>query len=124
MRHSVETRLPFIDYKTLETALSINMEYKIKEGWTKYLLRKAVENILPEDVVWRKNKLGFTAPEKTWLSSIESDMKEKIFASNIIKTISNLNKLSKSYHKLSYKTKWRLYNVAVWEKVYDVKTDF
>jgi asparagine synthase (glutamine-hydrolysing) len=121
MRHSIETRLPFIDYKTLETAFSTNIEYKINEGWTKYLLRKVVDDILPEDVVWRKNKLGFAAPEKTWLESIDADMKEKIFSSNIIETVSNLKKLSKNYNKLSYKTKWRLYNIAVWENIYDVK---
>ncbi|QFR48895.1 asparagine synthase (glutamine-hydrolyzing) [Sulfurimonas lithotrophica] len=121
MRHSIETRLPFIDYKTLETAFSTNMEYKINDGWTKYLLRKVVDDILPEDVVWRKNKLGFAAPEKTWLESIDADMKEKIFSSNIIKTVSNLNKLSINYNKLSYRIKWRLYNIAVWENIYDVK---
>lgn len=42
MRHSIETRLPFIDYKTLESTLNINIEYKIKDGWTKYILRKVI----------------------------------------------------------------------------------
>ena len=39
MRHSIETRLPFIDYKTLQVALSINSKHKINDGWTKYIIR-------------------------------------------------------------------------------------
>src|ERR1035437_3089019 len=44
MYHSLESRLPFIDYRLVETALSINNRYKIKDGWTKYILRKAIED--------------------------------------------------------------------------------
>lgn len=119
MRHSIETRLPFLDYKVLETALSTNNNYKIKDGWTKYLLRKAVNEILPQNIVWRKNKFGFEAPTKSWLSGIDHDMKKIIKKSNIINKISN----NIEFDKLDNKQKWKIFNIAKWEQIYNVKID-
>lgn len=117
MIHSIETRLPFIDYSVLEVALGINSGIKIKNGWTKYLLRKAVENILPTSVVWRKNKFGFEAPEKSWLYSLDEEIKNEIMKSSILK------KLLKDvpFSKLNEGQKWKLYNIAKWEEIYQVK---
>ena len=117
MRHSVEARLPFLDYRLLETALHIRSKYKIKDGWTKYILRKAMEGILPDQVIWRKNKLGFNAPEKTWIDSIREDMEGAISGSKIIKAISRKPIDSKT---LDYTMLWHLYSIAKWEKVHDV----
>lgn len=121
MRHSIETRLPFIDYKTLENALSMDVSHKINAGWTKYALRQIVDNKLPEDLVWRKNKLGFNAPDNIWLKGIEEQMQEEIIKSKIIKEISNVDKLLYKFPTLDNGTKWRFYNVAVWERIYQVK---
>ncbi|DAB39837.1 MAG TPA: asparagine synthase (glutamine-hydrolyzing) [Sulfurovum sp. UBA12169] len=118
MRHSIETRLPFIDYRVVETALSINNQYKIRNGWTKYILRKTVENILPKNVVWRKNKMGFEAPAKSWLKTIENQMKTAIEESNIIKMIA-VKKVE--FDKLDIEQKWKLFNIAKWEQIYNVK---
>ncbi|MCG3677398.1 asparagine synthase (glutamine-hydrolyzing) [Aliarcobacter butzleri] len=117
MRNSIETRLPFIDYKVVEKALSINNKFKINQGWTKNILRKSVEGILPFEVIWRKNKMGFEAPEKTWLEEIDSDIK------NIIKKSDLLKKISKEipYELLDLTQKWKLFNVAKWEIIYKVK---
>lgn len=68
-------------------------EYKIRDGWTKYILRKALKGILPDSVIWRKNKLGFNAPEKTWLNHHEAKMKEEISQSKLLKDIVDLDKL-------------------------------
>jgi len=121
MRHSVEARLPFIDYLTLESALNIPNEYKIKDGWTKYIIRRVIDNLLPKEVVWRKNKLGFNAPENTWLSEIESKMLKEIENSKILDKIAFKEKLLNNFKNLDNRLKWRLYNTAVWERVYSVK---
>lgn len=121
MRHSVETRLPFIDYKTLQTALSINIKHNIHDGWTKYILRKAMENDLPSDIVWRKNKLGFNAPEKTWLTGFEKEMISAIKASAILTKITDIARLVEMYPKLDLRLKWRIYNIAKWEEIYHVQ---
>ena len=117
MRHSVETRLPFIDYSVLETALSIKDAFKIKEGWTKSILRKAVDDLLPHSVVWRKEKLGFESPSDLWLDSISQQMKEQIESSKIISELTE--KLD--FETLSKIQKWKLYNIAKWEEIYRVE---
>lgn len=121
MRHSVETRLPFLDYKTLNVALSVNSKFKIKNGWSKFILRQIISKILPKEVVWRKNKFGFNAPDNIWLKSIENKMKESISKSEILLNLCNTDKLLSNFDNLNQNLKWRLYNVSVWEKIYNVK---
>ncbi len=117
MAHSVEARLPFLDYRLLEASLSIDVKHKIKVGWTKYILRKSMEGILPEQVIWRKNKLGFNAPEKTWTESLKHQMHADILNSKIL---SSLCCREFDLDKLDNKTLWKLYSVAKWETIYDV----
>ncbi|OQY04737.1 MAG: asparagine synthase (glutamine-hydrolyzing) [Bacteroidetes bacterium 4572_117] len=118
MAHSVETRLPFIDYKLLENALSINSKMKIMDGWTKYVLRKSIESFLPVEVVWRKNKFGFEAPEIHWVNSISDEIKDEIRTSKILKDI--INWPSFNFKKLDIRLKWKLFNIARWEKLFNV----
>lgn len=116
MRHSIETRLPFIDYTLVETALSIPNKYKIKDGWTKYILRRTVDKILPNNIVWRKNKFGFEAPTKSWLESIDNEIIRSVNESKIINKISD----SISFNKLDLNQKWKLFNISKWEEIYSV----
>ena len=117
---SVETRLPFIDYRAMQTALNIDVKHKIRDGWTKYILRKIIDGKLPGNVVWRKNKLGFNAPDSTWLNAYEATMIEEIRSSNILRHICDMDQLLKRYKSMNMRLKWRIYNIAKWEKVYNV----
>jgi asparagine synthase (glutamine-hydrolysing) len=65
MATSVEGRVPFLDHKMVEYALSIPSQWKYKDGTTKYILKKAAEGILPNEVIYRK-KMGFAAPTMRW----------------------------------------------------------
>ncbi|MDK2064381.1 asparagine synthase (glutamine-hydrolyzing) [Aliarcobacter butzleri] len=116
MKHSIETRLPFIDFRVVETALSIDNKYKIKDGWTKYILRKTVDKILPSSIVWRKNKFGFEAPTKCWIDAIDSQIIEAVNKSIILDEILNTIDLK----KLDLTQKWKLFNIAKWEEIYNV----
>jgi len=118
MRNSIETRLPFIDYKVLTTAISLKNTLKIKNGWTKYVLRHAIDKILPKNIVWRKNKFGFEAPTQTWLNAIQESIDNEIKRSNIINTLI-CKKIN--YEKLDDIQKWKLFNIAKWERLYNVK---
>lgn len=120
MAHSVETRLPFLDYNTLETALSLPGKYKIHEGWTKWVLRKIMSERMPDSIVWRKNKFGFEAPEQQWLRQHRSVMKSTVIASPILRRLCNMSKLQDMYFTMDMRSQWRLYSVAMWEKVYGV----
>jgi len=117
MRNSIETRLPFIDFNVLETALSLESNLKIKDGWTKYVLRQVVDTLLPQNIVWRKNKFGFEAPTKSWLDSIENNIRESIQNSLILEKIAD----KIDFNKIDNLGKWRLFNIAKWEEIYHVK---
>lgn len=66
MAHSVESRAPFLDYRLVEYVFSLGPEYKIRDGITKYLLRRSMKGILPEDVRMRTDKMGFATPLEKW----------------------------------------------------------
>ena len=59
MANSSEIRAPFLDYKFIEDVLPLHVDYKLHRGWTKFIFRKAMENFLPKEIVWRKDKQNF-----------------------------------------------------------------
>jgi len=67
MAFSVEARVPFLDYRLVEYVFSLPASVKIRDGWTKWILREAMQGVLPEEVRVRKDKLGFPTPQKAWL---------------------------------------------------------
>lgn len=79
MAFSMESRVPFIDYRYVESAVSIPEEMKIKDGFTKYLMRKYIEGKLPDEVVWRKNKMGWPSPRDRWIERLNKTEVEKLF---------------------------------------------
>jgi asparagine synthase (glutamine-hydrolysing) len=58
----LEVRCPFLDYRVVELAFRLPITYLFRDGWHKWILRKAVEDLLPQDVVWRRRKMGFPFP--------------------------------------------------------------
>jgi asparagine synthase (glutamine-hydrolysing) len=70
MAHSVEARLPFLDYRVVEFALNTSDEFKIRAGRTKAVLRSAVDPLLPAVVAQRRDKLGFTTGEFVWQGGV------------------------------------------------------
>lgn len=120
MRNSIETRLPFLDYRLVEFCISIPLRYKIQNGWTKYLLRLIVENILPTSIVWRKDKKGFEAPEKTWIGSSTEMMKSAIKNSRICAEILDVEKLLKEFDRIPFLRRWNYFMIAEWEKKFNV----
>ncbi len=67
MRWSVESRVPFLDYRLVEYSLSLPSERKICDGITKRAFRDALADLLPEAVQARRDKIGFATPEEEWL---------------------------------------------------------
>jgi len=68
MAHGCETRLPFLDYRMVNLLVQAPPELKLSHGWTKYILRKAMDSMVPREIIWRKDKQGFLNPERTWLA--------------------------------------------------------
>ncbi len=88
MSQSVEVRVPYLDHTLAEHALTLPPSLKIKDGWSKWILRQAFSADLPNELIWRKDKMGFNVPQELWLKSEMQKTVEKIFSSPM-----NLNRL-------------------------------
>lgn len=69
MAHGREVRLPFLDHTLVEFIFSLPSTLKINEGYTKWLLRKTMEKKLPDEIVWRTDKVGYEPPQKQWMEN-------------------------------------------------------
>jgi asparagine synthase (glutamine-hydrolysing) len=67
MAHSVESRLPFLDYKLVEFVVNCPPSVKMRDGWSKWVLRHSLAGTLPDKIRLRKTKLGFNTPEGKWV---------------------------------------------------------
>jgi asparagine synthase (glutamine-hydrolysing) len=66
MHFSIESRVPFLDYRLVEATLNTPSKQKINKGDTKHILREALKDILPEKITNRKDKKGFSNPRDKW----------------------------------------------------------
>jgi asparagine synthase (glutamine-hydrolysing) len=62
-----EGRLPFLDYQLVDWCVSLPDDVLVHHGWQKYVLRRAGEGLLPPQVQWRADKVGYAAPLDLWL---------------------------------------------------------
>lgn len=67
MGNSVESRLPFMDYRLVSFLFSMPDEYKLRGEWNKYIQRRALTGKIPESVRMRVDKMGFPVPLKKWM---------------------------------------------------------
>jgi asparagine synthase (glutamine-hydrolysing) len=69
MAFSLETRLPFLDYRLVEYSFGLPSEQKIENGITKVILRNAMKGTVPEEIRNRTDKMGFVTPEGVWFKT-------------------------------------------------------
>lgn len=119
MAFSIEARVPFIEADCIRTALDLPAAEKIRGGYTKYPLRKLAAEILPAEIAWRRNKIGFEAPAAQWLERLRERLKDEIAGSDIL---SRICRFQPEPERLTTDMQWRLYNVAVWERLYNVRS--
>jgi asparagine synthase (glutamine-hydrolysing) len=81
MAHSLEARVPFLDYRLVELLFSLGSADLIERGRTKAILRRALGDLLPPIVRDRVDKLGFVTPEAAWLRGRLGELADDIFAS-------------------------------------------
>ena len=63
MAHGVEVRLPFLNHELVEFIFSLPSNLKIHQGWTKWIARKAAEGFVPDQIIWRKEKVAYESPD-------------------------------------------------------------
>ncbi|HSU28733.1 MAG TPA: asparagine synthase (glutamine-hydrolyzing) [Chitinophagaceae bacterium] len=76
MAHGRECRLPFLDHSLVEFVFSLPSHFKIRQGWTKWILRETMKGRLPDTIAWRKEKIGFEPPQQEWMN--HKDIRERV----------------------------------------------
>ncbi len=77
MAHSLEVRVPLLDHKVVELAGSIPFSLKLKDRTTKYILKRAVRNLLPPSLL-KQRKQGFGIPLRRWFREELFDFSKKL----------------------------------------------
>jgi len=130
MAHSVEARVPFLDHRLVEFAYSLPDSFHEKEGINKRVMRNALSSLLPEKIMNRKDKMGFTTPEELWVrekspSVFRKKIIEAILVSDgIIKpdALDYFDRMVAGKMPFDY-TYWRLILFSEWVKKFQVKLD-
>jgi asparagine synthase (glutamine-hydrolysing) len=122
MAFSIESRVPFLDYRLVEFLFSLPSNQKINHGVTKIILRNAMMGILPEKVRTRMDKMGFVTPEDIWFRTCAKDEITKIISSdrfrqrkyfNVAEIERNFEAHCKGEKNISF-TIWRWINLELW----------
>lgn len=110
----IEHRFPFLDYRMVELGLQMPISYLFRGGWTKYLLRKAMEPYLPDRILWRRKKMGFAFPYRAYFAE-HADVFEPWW--NRFREHGVLAESPGSYQDLLTRDPvklWRILSTAIW----------
>ena len=121
MAANLEVRAPYLNKELVALSTRIPSGLKIKGIKRKYILKKAVEQILPKEVIWRK-KAGFSAPVRSWLRgalremvddtlSVETIRRRGLFDPEQVRKIVDLNLSGKEDYNLQV---FQLLNLEIW----------
>ena len=120
MAQSIETRVPFLDEDLVEFALQIPSALKYKHGETKYILKKAAEGIIPDDIIYRK-KMGFCGSATSMLSDrliqysreviLSSPLTTELFNRPFIEQLFANHEHQKRFNSMKI---WNLLNLVLW----------
>lgn len=120
MKHSIETRLPMLDPRLVAFGCSLPVEQKMRDGWSKYILRRGIEGRVPDAICWRRDKIGFEAPQATWTKKHRDHMVSAIRGSCLLAEMIDLKRLEETNFEIDAASFWRLFSAAMWEKTFSV----
>jgi asparagine synthase (glutamine-hydrolysing) len=85
MAFSRETRFPFLDHELVDWCVRLPDRAFVRDGWQKYILRKGAGRILPAEIRWRADKVGYAAPLDLWLrDSLRDWAHDRLFTGAIL----------------------------------------
>ena len=131
MAHSIEARVPFLDYRLVEFVHSLPLEYLDAPNLSKRILVEAMKGILPEKVRNRKDKKGFITPEQQWFTIDFKNEFLKLFQDNINyakglidenEAKSYLTQMQKGMIPFDY-SYWHIILFCIWMKTFNVELD-
>lgn len=114
MAHSREVRLPFLNKELEAFVSSLPSTFKINNGFTKWILRESIKNKLPQEIVWRKGKIGYEPPQQEWMKHKQVQemiisARKKLVSQNILNSsILDTTIQSKSAHEANNFDWWIL----------------
>jgi asparagine synthase (glutamine-hydrolysing) len=125
MACSIESRVPFLDHEFVEFSTRVPERLKIRNGSAKYILKKAVEDLLPHEIIYRK-KMGFPTPLRQWLLDPKAEVLFTLLRSPGGLLAQYLNQgelealLSRHQNGIEDATDriWRLLNLQLWGDVF------
>jgi asparagine synthase (glutamine-hydrolysing) len=121
MATSVEARVPFLDHELVEFAMALPPEMKVRDGVGKYVLKKAVEDVLPRHIVYRK-KQGFGAPVAEWFKGdlgrrAQQEIRNSSLAERGLLDYDQLDRMWDAHRAGPVNWAfhlWNVYNVSAW----------
>jgi asparagine synthase (glutamine-hydrolysing) len=122
MAFSVEARVPFLDYRLVELAFRLPLDQVIKDGYTKIILRNAMQGLIPDQIRMRKDKMGFVTPERLWMANELKDWSKEIIHSKSFcsRPYFNVPEIHRSFDEYSAGKRdltalsWRWLNLELW----------
>ena len=128
MAFSIESRVPFLDYRLVEFIHSLPAHYLLNNGWSKWILRQSMASILPDAICWRRDKMGFQTPEAMWLKAANIYIRDLFSSSNLNSTDylepkHILNKLDSQFEMQGTgdNVLWRWINLELWMQRFDMR---
>lgn len=130
MRRSIESRVPFLDHNLVEFTLGLPLSYRYSKGWTKRVLRDALNGVLPDKIKNRTDKMGYVTPEEVWFRSKEgSELKDLVLDSIrssdgilSMELMDDVNKIINGEKRFS-KIIWRSICLGQWMKLNNIKAN-
>ena len=130
MAHSVESRVPFLDYRLVEFVLGLPDDLKIAGATTKRALREAMRGVLPEKIRIRTDKIGFATAEEAWVrrespEAFRSMLRDATEASSgvlSLKALDFLDEVIEGRRAFSF-VPWRMISFGAWMKRFNVQVD-
>lgn len=125
MAFSIESRVPYLDHRLVEYSIALPVKYKIKKGWSKYILRKLMETKISDKIVWRKYKMGFLTPQREWKNELNEELMTEIKGMTFPELLDKNaflrfceTDLKSNVHLSEF---WRMYSLLKWIAVFNVK---
>ena len=113
MQSGVETRVPFLDHKLVEFALTVPEKILLNKSTTKPLLKNIAQNHIPNKIIDRP-KQAFRAPIGEWIKKDIDYFYDSVKSFNEEVNLFNTNELNKVLNGSDYQKKWYLINLSQW----------
>lgn len=117
MANSLEVRNPYLDYRLMEFSFNLPLEFKLRGGTAKYLMKKLLERYLPKDLVYRR-KWGFPAPIGNWLTRDLSYMIDQWLDPQRIRTQGIFNEKEVSRYVSEFRSGKTYHDKRVWSLIF------